>query len=74
MSLSYAVDVMSSRTVCTNISIVEDEVVEDDETFAVLINSSDSSVMIGRNSAVVTILDNDSKCVVSYYVGPNSTP
>ena len=69
MTLSYAADALSSRVVCTNISIVEDEIVEDDEMFSVLINSSDPSVMIERNSAAVLIIDNNSKCMVPVHAG-----
>ncbi len=59
VSLSYDVDNQSSRTACANITIVEDESVENNETFAVMIDTTDSSVIIQRNSALVTIIDND---------------
>ena len=47
--------------VCVNVSILEDETVENDEDFTLNLTSDDSVVLIGTGSAAVTILeDNDS--------------
>lgn len=59
LTLIYAVNGLPRQRECVNISIVEDVRVERDENFTVQIDSSDSSVMLDRNTAQVTILDND---------------
>ena len=50
---------------CVNISIIDDTIVEDDETFSVSLISTDLAVNITVSDATVTINpDNDSTCVI----------
>ena len=46
---------------CTAISITNDAILEDSETFSVQINTTDQAVILNPSSATVTILDNDSE-------------
>lgn len=49
-----------------NVSILEDSAVEYDEMFTIKLSSSDGAVMVGMDTAEVTILeDNDSKLYTS---------
>ena len=54
----FAPDLLSSRSLCGNISVTFDEIVEDMEEFFVTINSSDCNVQIVQPSTPVFILDN----------------
>ena len=54
----FAPDSLSSRSLCGNISVTLDEIVEDTEEFFFTINSSDSNVQIVQPSAPVFIIDN----------------
>ncbi len=48
--------------VCVNVSILEDDNVENDETFSIKLTSSDQAVVTDVDNAMVTIVeDNDSK-------------
>ena len=51
----------SSILFCVDVPILEDNAVENTETFSVLLNSNDSVVNITAGFATVTITDNDSK-------------
>ena len=42
-----------------NITILEDDAVETNETFTVTLTTSDPDVMIGTNVTTVSIIDND---------------
>ena len=44
---------------CVNITILDDDAFEGDQTFTVSISTSDLSVMFGTNTMSVTITDND---------------
>lgn len=57
----FAPDFLNSRSLCGNITIIFDEIVEDSEEFLVVINSSDPGVQITQPSAPVFIMDNSSK-------------
>lgn len=47
------------------LSIVDDDVVESTEQFSVTLSTVDGKVAIGTyGSATVSILDNDSKCIL----------
>ena len=49
---------------CTSeISIIDDLVLEDNETFSVLLSTTDLDVSLEPSSASITIVDNDSKIV-----------
>ena len=50
--------------ICTNISIENDSILENNETFNVTIASSDASVMIEVSSVTVCIKDNDSELYI----------
>ena len=54
----FTPDSLSSRSLCGNISVTVDEIVEDTEEFFITINSSDSNVQIVQPSAPVFIMDN----------------
>ena len=54
----FVPDLLSSRSLCGNISVTFDEIVEDTEEFFVTINSSDSNVQIVQPSTPVFIVDN----------------
>ena len=47
-------------TVCTNVTIIDDEVLEGDQSFSLSLSSTDP-VMFGTDEATVTIVDNDSE-------------
>ena len=50
----------SSRFVqCTNLSLLADSIVEEDERFSVTLGSSDSGVSVDPTPLTVVILDND---------------
>ena len=50
---------------CTSeISIIDDLVLEDNETFSILLSTTDLDVSLEPSSASVTIVDNDSKGVL----------
>ena len=47
---------------CRDITVPVDMIVEDNETFAISVETSNSNdVIMGPSTATVTILDNDSK-------------
>ena len=46
---------------CTAISITNDAILEDSETFSVQLNTTDQAVILNPSSSTVTILDNDSE-------------
>ena len=47
------------RSVCTNISIVDDDIVEGDEMFTVSLARSEEAVSFANQTATVTIEDSD---------------
>ena len=49
---------MTNETICVNVTIVDDDVLEDTESFLVTVTSSDSAYLAGR-PATVFIMDND---------------
>ena len=46
---------------CTNVSIVNDSVLESTEQFSVELSTTDFDVMLANGSATVTIFDDDRK-------------
>ena len=48
----------------TVIPIIDDIVLEDDQTFSVVLSTADLDVSLEPSSAPVTIVDNDSKIVL----------
>lgn len=46
---------------CANISIVDDELVEEIEVFSLILNTTSEGVSFSPLATVITIVDNDSK-------------
>jgi len=46
---------------CADISIVEDVILENDEMFTVLLNTTDQAVVLSTATATIIITDNDSE-------------
>ena len=46
---------------CATITVVSDITLEDDESFPVVLTTTDPDVIVSRNTAVVTITNDDSK-------------
>ena len=61
MSLTFVPDLRISRSVCENISIVPDDLVENSERFRVELNSTDLGVEILISNAMVTLQDSSSE-------------
>ena len=59
MSLIF---VQGTTIQCMEIPIMDDIVLEDDESFSVSLSTNDGAVNILQDQAVVTITDNDSMC------------
>jgi len=51
----------STTTLCSNISVSGDSVLEDNEVFTVRLNTLDQAVLLSPSSATVTIMDDDSE-------------
>lgn len=56
--LTFPPSLELSQTLCENITIVDDSVLENDEDFVVSLSSADSSVITG-SEAIVSILNDD---------------
>ena len=53
-----------SSFVCHNISVPDDMIVEDSEIFTITVETSNpNDVIMGPTTAVVTIVDDDGKCI-----------
>lgn len=66
MALSESLTFLSGETIgalrCVNVSIVDDEAIEDDEMFSITISSTGAVQALGNTTANITILqDSDSK-------------
>ena len=46
---------------CVNVSIIDDSILESDEQFEVLMETSEAVVTLNPSTAAVSIIDNDSK-------------
>ena len=64
--ITFVPDSLNNHTVCVNISIVFDDIVEVLEDFIFFINSSDSSVQIPQPNVSVFIFDNSSEFITRY--------
>ena len=51
---------------CTEIIIFDDEILENDETFTISVESLSESVLVLTDSSTVTITDNNGVCLVCY--------
>ena len=49
----------SGRELCHNITIINDMLVESNETFTIILSSSDSAVRLTNTQSLVTIIDDD---------------
>ena len=58
------------RQECATITVGSDTTLEDDESFSVVLTTTDPNVSISRNTTVVTITNDDSKylCPISFVV------
>ena len=50
----------ANESQCINVTISRDVILEDDESFFVVLDSSEPRIILNPNTSVVTILDNDS--------------
>ncbi len=57
----FTPDELTSRMLCANITIITDSVVENTESFLVILNSSDPSVVLTQSVAIVNISDSSGK-------------
>ena len=53
-----------NQSQCINITIRSDVILEDDESFFVVLDSSEPQIILNPNTSVVTILDSNSKLVL----------
>ena len=63
MTLEFNSSVVS---ITVPVTIVDDDTLENTETFSALLTSGDSSVLLDPDVATVTINDNDSEIYTSY--------
>ena len=49
----------NSSSICENVTIINDNVLEGEETFSIELTSMDTAVILGNNRTVITITDND---------------
>ena len=49
------------HTFCTNITIVDDLLVEEDEVFILVLTTDDGGILLSPNDVIVTITDRDGK-------------
>ena len=54
----------ANQSQCINITIKSDEVLEGDESFFVVLDSSEPRIILSPNTSVVTILDSNSKLIL----------
>ncbi len=62
----YSPKQLGIQKLCANVSVVFDDIVENIEKFAVLINSSDSAVILTQSNAIVTIQDSSCKLMLCH--------
>lgn len=67
-SVTFIPDFLENHTICRNISIMFDNVLEDVEEFFILINTTDPDVQILQSNASIFIFDNSGK--LSYTFQP----
>ena len=63
MTLEFSSSVMS---ITVPVTIMDDDILENPETFSAVLTSGDSSVLLDPDVATVTINDNDSEIYTSY--------
>lgn len=57
---SFPIGSMNSATLCVNITIVDDEVLEENQEFFVSLSTKDPGVILESSETIITIMDNDS--------------
>lgn len=57
--LTFTPDKEMSRMLCVNISVVNDNILEETEIFHVISSTSDDSVIFSRNTSAVFIFDDE---------------
>ena len=57
--MTFTPDEEMGRMLCVNISVVNDDILEDTEIFNVTISTSDDSVVFSRKTADVFVIDDD---------------
>lgn len=55
----------ANQSLCFNVNITDDNILEDDEDFAVALNNTDDSAMT-NSPAIITIIDNDGERMLMY--------
>ena len=62
---------MSNNRLCLMVLVMNDSVLEEDQTFSVVLSTADLDITLQSNPAVVTIVDNDgifaNGCCVWFY-------
>ncbi len=61
MVLTFSSGASDSDTECMNVTIMDDDALEADETFSVTLTTSDDDVNVVNSMTTVTITDIDSK-------------
>ncbi len=59
---------------CVNITILDDDVLEDIEEFTVVLSSNDSAVVITRNTTTIFIPNADSMCTHTHTLHTDARP
>ena len=59
VSTSISLDLTNNRLQCVNITIVDDELSDNGETFTVTLMTTDQSVTLSPNDVKVTIMDDE---------------
>ena len=61
MDLVFTAGTSNGTMQCINVTIIDDSLVESNETFTVTLITSNSVVELGNNLTTITITDTDSK-------------
>ncbi len=61
MVLTFSSGASNGDTECLNVTIMDDDALEADQTFSVTLTEQDDDVNVGNIMMTVTITDNDSK-------------
>ena len=59
MEVTFPADSSSGAVQCINISIIDDDTFEGNETFDVILTLSDANVRLGNDLSTITITDDD---------------
>ena len=51
---------INGAMICVNITILDDSILEENETFTMTLTTADSDVIIGTTMAAIIIIDDDS--------------